>query len=157
MAQTRLVEVYCIDSSVLINLKNYPKDIFPTIWQKIESLANNQQLISHIEVFREVSNGNDQISVWCKDFKKIFLDPDNSQVRILPKIRSKYDKGHWSIQIQKTGAWADPWIIALGMSRRATVVADEAYAPTKIPFVCQKLGVRCIDKFGLFRELDISY
>jgi len=157
MAQIKLVPVYCIDTSSLINLKHYPKDLFPTIWQKIEELAKNEQLISPLEVYREVSYVKDKICMWCVKHKFIFIDPDNNQRRALPQVKKEYDKSHWDFQIQKTGAWADPWVIILAMSRKGVVVADEGAGKTKIPTICQQLNIRCIDKFGLLRELGVKY
>jgi len=157
VAQTKLVPVYCIDTSALINLKNFPQDIFPTIWQKIEELAKNEQLISPIEVYREVDQVKDSIYKWCSKHKSIFIDPDSGQISNLPKIKQHYDEHHWNVQIQKTGAWADPWVIALGTSVKGIVVADESMEKTKIPYICQQINVKCIDKFGLFQELGVKY
>jgi len=157
MVQSKLVPVYCIDASSLINLKNFPKDIFPTIWTKIEELVKNGLLISPIEVYREINQVKDGICKWCSKNKVIFSDPDKNQVKVLQRIKQQYDKHHWNFMTQKTGAWADPWVIALAMSNSGTVVADEGMKNTSIPYICQKMNVKCIDRFGLFRELGIKY
>lgn len=157
MGQLNILPVHCIDSSALINLKNYPGKVFPTIWEKIEKRAAGGRLISPIEVYREIERGEDDAYEWCRKNKGLFINPDEEQIKNLPRIREQYDKGHWKARTQKTGFWADPWVIALAMSRRAIVVADEKTAPTKIPYVCQKLGVKCIDRFGFFSELGVKY
>lgn len=108
MAQSKLVPVYCIDTSSLINLKNFPRDIFPTIWEKIDGLVNEEQLISPTEVHREITQVKDGVYKWCTKHKKIFVDPDQSQAKALPKVKAQYDKHHWDVRIQKPGAWADP-------------------------------------------------
>ena len=157
VVQTKLVPVYCIDTSSFINLKNFPQDIFPTIWLKLEGLAKNNQLISPAEVYREINQVKDSIYKWCSKHKSMFIDPDANQANNLQTIKQQYDKHYWDFQIQKTGAWADPWVIALGMSRRGIVVADESMGKNKIPHICQQLNVEFMDKFGLFRELEVKY
>lgn len=52
---------YCIDTSSLINLKPFRKDIFPTIWDKLEKMIKNGELISHLEVYKELEIGGDTI------------------------------------------------------------------------------------------------
>ncbi len=82
MAQTRLSPVYCIDASALINLKRYRRDVFPTIWKKIEEMAKNGLLISHAEVYREIDAGKDEILKWCKRNRKILKEVDDCQKEI---------------------------------------------------------------------------
>ena len=69
-------QAYCIDASTLFNLKGYPKDVFPTIWKKIEAMIKNEQLISHVEVYKETQRGQDEISHWCTKHKRMFKDVD---------------------------------------------------------------------------------
>lgn len=53
--------VYCIDTSSLINLKPFRKDVFPTIWSKLESMIKNGELIAPLEVYGEIEIGKDDI------------------------------------------------------------------------------------------------
>ena len=84
-------KVYCIDTSSLINLKPYRRDIFPTIWNKLESMVKAKALISHIEVHKEIEAGKDIISKWCKDNKKMFIDEEDCQGQKIQEIEKKYD------------------------------------------------------------------
>lgn len=59
--------VYCLDTSSLINLKPYRKDVFPKIWNKLENMIKTGELISHKEVYKEITVGKDIIYNWCKD------------------------------------------------------------------------------------------
>ena len=54
--------VYCIDTSSLINLKPYRRDIFPTIWKKLENMIKNGELIAPLEVYGEIEVGK----IWGK-------------------------------------------------------------------------------------------
>ncbi len=106
--QRRLSPVYCIDASALINLKPYRRDIFPTIWKMIEGMAENGLLISHVEVYREIRVGKDEILKWCKKNKRIFKDIDDCQKRRFGMVGSKYDRHYWNVEVNKPGPWADP-------------------------------------------------
>ena len=57
--------VYCIDTSSLINLKPYRRDVFPTIWDKLENMIKNGELLSHLEVYKEIEAVKDVIHNWC--------------------------------------------------------------------------------------------
>jgi hypothetical protein len=46
-------DIYIFDMSSLKELHDrYPKNLFPTIWENIASLIQNEQLHSHIEIHR---------------------------------------------------------------------------------------------------------
>ena len=65
---------YCFDTSVLIDLKYYypskyvsnEYNFFPSLCEKLEQLINEGIIISHIEVYNELSDGNDELFKWCK-------------------------------------------------------------------------------------------
>lgn len=165
--QTKLikVKVYCIDSSSLINLKRYPEDIFPTIWKKLNDLVKENQLKSPIEVYDELERKNnelerreDDLLKWCKNRKSMFADLDEEQQKRLESVKKQYEKQHWDAKVQKTGPWADPWVIALAMSIKGVVVSDESKeGRNKIPDICGRLNVKCISTFEFFRELGVKY
>lgn len=74
MRQLRLYAIYCIDASALINLTKYPgypRDIFPAIWEKLESMIKHCELISHERVYIEIQKGNDELTRWCKQKKNV--------------------------------------------------------------------------------------
>ena len=71
--QTKLSSVYCMDASVLINMKNYPRKFFPTIWEKIEELIPSGRLISPIEVYRELKQVEDNAYNWSKKINQRLL------------------------------------------------------------------------------------
>jgi hypothetical protein len=57
---------------------------------------------------------------------------------------------------------ADPWVIAHAMAQQACVVTKEKkqIARTdriRIPNVCERMSVRCIDDFQIIEELDIRF
>ena len=153
----QLSQAYCIDTDSLIELKRYPKDVFPSVWQKIESMAKSGDLISHIEVYKEINEGRDEIVDWCKSHRKIFKDIDDCQSTEIKKVQAKYDANVWAIEINKTGPWADPWLIALALcEQNAMVVTQESNKPNRIPFVAGLLGVKALNLIDLFRTIGIK-
>src|SRR4030066_1543948 len=76
--------IYCIDTSSLINLKPFRRDVFPTIWSKLESMVKNGELIAPLEAYGEIEIGKDKIYDWCKSNKEMFKDID-LPLRNLPK------------------------------------------------------------------------
>lgn len=149
-------KTYCIDSDSLIELKRYPKDVFPSIWDKVEQMSKGGELISHLEVYKEITNGSDELVVWCKRHKKVFKDVDECQLRELKNVKTHYDENYWTTEINKTSPWADPWLIALGICEEATVVTEESNKPNKIPFVADLLKVKSLNLLNFFREIGIK-
>jgi len=160
MAQLRLTPIYCIDANSLINLGlRYPKSmkIFLPIWEKIEEMIENNDLISHIEVRREIEIRNDKTARWCKQNKKMFKNVDEEQLNHFEKVREKYDPEYWNKEINRLGAWADPWLIALSISYKAIIVTDENKTkPNRIPVIAQQFGIRSLNLLEFFKEIGIK-
>ncbi len=87
--------IYCMDSNSLINITRYPgyqRDIFLSIWDKLENMVNEEKIILHVEVFRELKRKEDKILEWCKQNKNMFKEINERQqaVRELPKMNPCY-------------------------------------------------------------------
>jgi hypothetical protein len=152
----QLSDVYCIDTDSLIELKRYPKDVFPSVWQKIESMIRRNDFISHTEVYKEITNGKDEMVDWCKSHKRIFKDIDECQSTEIKNVQAKYDNEAWEREINKTGPWADPWLIALAICEQARVITQESNKPNKIPFVADLLGIKSLNLIDFFRTIGIK-
>ncbi|RZN38276.1 MAG: DUF4411 family protein [Methanophagales archaeon ANME-1-THS] len=158
--QLRLGPVYCSDASALINITRYPgypKDVFPTIWKKLESMIKGGELISHVEVFKEIKKRNDPIYQWCKQNKNMFKDIDDCQIKELENIKTKYDPIYWNTEINKGGPWADPWVVALSICEDAIIITDEKNAPNHIPWIANHFDRRCLNLIDFFKEVGIRY
>jgi len=153
---------YIIDSCSLIELNRHnPLDVFPSLWKKIESLINSELLVSHKEVFNEISQQDDQLLEWAKKNKKMFKGVTDKQVQIVKDILSKYPS---LIKIERKFD-ADPWIIALAKEMKEDpqrklhqvkrlIVTEESLKgnKVKIPFVCKEFDIECINRIEMFRE-----
>jgi len=150
-------KVFCIDTSALFNLKPYPKDIFPSLWSKLEGMIKTGELISPREVLNEVNVGKDEISAWCNRNKKMFIDIDECQRQEIQNIKAKYTYDCWIRETSKPGFWADPWIIALSICDDAIIVADESNRQDRIPTIAAALNRNCINLYDFFRQIGIKY
>ncbi len=78
---------YIIDSSSLMELNRHnPLDVFPTVWNKMESLINGGLLSAPKEVLNEITEGDDQLAEWAKKQNKLFRDITKKQIEIVKDI-----------------------------------------------------------------------
>jgi len=148
--------VYCIDTSSLINLKPFRRDVFPTIWSKLESMIKNGELIAPMEVYGEIEAGKDKTYDWCKSNKELFKDIDECQIQKLQEVKKQYDKNYWENEINKP-KWADPWVIALSICEEAIIVADEKNMQNRIPSISSAFGLKCLELIDFLKEIGIKY
>jgi len=161
MAQLKLFQVYCIDANSLINLKRvYPRSmkVFSPIWEKIEGMIKMDLLVSHFEVYREIKEGNDEISKWATINRKIFKEPDDQeQIRNFEKVKEQYDTDYWERETNADRPWGDPWIIALSMAIKATIVTDENKEKgNRIPSVARQFQIASLNLLEFFKEIGIE-
>ena len=153
---------YIIDSCSLIDLNRHnPIDVFPSLWKKIEDLINSDLMISHVEVFNEITQQDDVLTEWLKKCKKMFRNFSSKQADLVSQILKKYPS---LIKLDKRYD-ADPWLIALAkeiqespqqtlFSVKRLIVTEESLRGNKIkiPFVCKDFGIECINRVEMFRQ-----
>lgn len=158
-------QIYCIDSSAIINLFRhgglayppYPRDVFKGLWEKIEDLIKKHQIISHITVFKEIGKKDDEIKRWCYEYKEMFKDVDECQINKLDEIKEKYSKSYWDAEINRKGQeWADPWIIALAMCEEAKIISDEKDSYNRIPYIAKLFGIQTLNLMDFLREIGLE-
>jgi hypothetical protein len=146
---------YCIDTNALIDLwrRLYPMDIFPSLWKKMEDLVHSGKLIAPREVLNELEKMDDDLLKWAKKHRAIFIAPETEQLDQVKEILRVFPT---LIDPNKTTPDADPFVIALAITERAVVVTNEKAAgpggPPKIPNVCLKYDVKCLNLLDFFRE-----
>jgi hypothetical protein len=153
---------YIIDSCSLIDLNRHnPIDVFPSLWGKISILIDSEMMISHIEVFNEITQKDDTLTNWLKKHKKMFKEFSQKQAEIVKEILKQYP----SFVKKDTSFDADPWLIALAkevqddpqktlFNVKRLIVTEESLAgnKVKIPFVCKSFGIECINRIEMFRQ-----
>ena len=156
---------YVIDSCSLIELnRKYPIDIFPSVWQKIESLIDSGFLVSPKEVLKEIEKGDDNLKEWAKKQTKLFKNLTARQIQIVQEILAKYPR--W-LNEDSMMPIADPFVIALAIEmeqdpqktlietiKKRIVVSEERMSgkKTKVPYVSHQYGIECIFLIDMFRN-----
>lgn len=152
---------YIIDSCSLMELKRKnPFDVYPSVWEKIESLINKGLLLAPREVLNEIMEGDDQLAKWAKKHNKMFVEPTEKQIEIVKDILNDFP----ALIKQNRKYDADPWVIALAVELvrssqktltpvKRIVVTEEKIRgeQIKIPFICQKYNIETIDIIDMFR------
>jgi Domain of unknown function (DUF4411) len=157
---------YCIDTSGLTFLWRdfYPPDVFPSLWNDIETCINDRRLISPDEVLEELKTGGDSLYDWAKAKPDLFVRHDTAIQGIVSDIlahpeHSKllYSKHATSLVV------ADPFVIAAAQVHGCSVVSNESFMftpspnKTKIPNVCADRGIEHLSVLEFIKEQGWSY
>ena len=154
-------DIYIIDTSSLKELHDrYPKNLFPTIWERIASLIQNWQLVSHIEVQREIRNtiySKDKLLLWSNKNKKIFSGMDDCQIGKMPLIKSKFNPDYWNNNMNRPAPWADPYLIAMAICEEGIIITQEHKTKAnRIPPIAKEFGIDSLNLLEFFQELKIK-
>jgi hypothetical protein len=148
--------IYSIDTSALVHAwqRDYPPDVFPSVWEKLDELATSDRLISCDEALLELERGGDDLHEWAVDRPHIFRTPDQSVQTVVSDIVNRWpevvpEESH-------DGVWADPYIIAFAVVQSGTVITGEIRVGQNarrphIPNVCEALNVPWSNLLGLLR------
>ena len=147
----------CLDTNVFIEpwKRYYSPKFTKGYWDLLHKLAKKGVIFSPIEVKKELKKVDDELSRWIKD-KTFFKEPDESIQVYLKKIMKKYPR---LVDSTRGRSIADPWVIAHAQSENAVVVTTEQTAPKriKIPDVCAKENIPCIDIHDFVKHLNIEF
>lgn len=143
--------IYVFDTNSLSKLKHYYPNVFKSIWTGLDGLVASGDLISTREVWNEMQLGvpNAHVQVWLKTNKHIFKVPQAAELQVVAQILAiPHFQALIGTKQQLNGTpVADPFVIALAKTRNGTVVTEEEFKPNaaKVPNVCQKFGVSCMN------------
>jgi hypothetical protein len=146
---------YSLDTSALLNAwrRNYPPDLFPTLWDNIDGLVASGTLIASEEVLIELEKKDDEVFAWAEQHANMFIPIDGQIQQLVCTILQSYPR---LIDNRTNRSGADPFVIALAILEKCTVVTNEHatsnQAKPNIPDVCSGIGVRCISMVELIRE-----
>lgn len=147
---------YSIDTSAILEAwrRRYPPDVFPAVWERLDKVVQNGDLMASEEVFLEIEKRDDEVLEWARKHKAtMFVPIDQEQQKHVTEILAKHER---LVDTRKNRSTADPFVIALAKSRQCAVVTAEAATgkPEKpnIPDVCLAMGVRTINLLEFFRE-----
>ena len=154
--------IYCIDTSSFVHAwrRAYPPKRFGGLWVAIDKLIDDGRLVATIEVYLELRKKDDDIFAWAKDRKEtLFVEIDDDVQSEVVRIMEEYPK---LVDTGKGKSGGDPFVIAqaLAGNPHLVVVTQEAGGTAdkpRIPYVCDREGVRHIDLLTLIEEEDWSF
>lgn len=145
---------YIFDSGPFIDLKNYPGDVFSSLWDNFTQMINDGEIISSSEVFRELEDYDDEIAAWAKQNKNVFIKPTLEEQVQVQKILEKHPDLVKEEAILLGKPYADPFVIAQAKMHNCVLVHNEKFKPNahKIPNVCKTFNVEETNLFEFFRR-----
>jgi hypothetical protein len=158
--------VYVLDANVFIQAARsyYPQELVPCFWEALVEHAKRGHILSIDRVKNELDKGQDELSEWANaHFANYFRKTDEPRiVKAYRKIARRLEKNKQYTYNAKRNflGEADGWLIAFAKAHGYIVVTHEQSSPQsrkkiKIPDVCRRFKVECINPFMMLRELDI--
>ena len=153
--------IYVVDSSSLIDLARFtPMDVYPTVWDRLESLVDERRLMAPVQVLYEIRSGSDALVSWARAHGEMFRPVDRAVMLTAQQILGEYP----SLAKRRDRNDADAFIIGLAISvmkpeqrrltpSKAVVVTEEKLKGDRvvIPFVCQNYDLESLSCLGMFR------
>ncbi len=159
--------LYLLDANVLIdaNRDYYPLQRVPEFWEWIENASDKGHVKIPLEVYEEVSDGNDELASWAKQeqIKAALLFQEEVDVSL---VSYATDQGYASDltddEVVKIGR--DPFLIAYALKDKTNrcIVTTEVSKPKRLranrhlPDVCTDLEANCCNTFEFVRALNFS-
>ena len=150
-----IMDKYVFDTGVWIDLfKHYPETTFSGLWKNFKDLLSQQRILSSSEVLRELKSHEDMVYKKAKDIDHVFSKPTIEEMKLIKELVNKYPYLVSARNINNGAPVADCHVLALAKVSRATVVTTERFKPhsQKIPNICEKLEVGCLDLHKLFEK-----
>jgi hypothetical protein len=159
--------LHLLDANVLItaNRLYYQQDRVPEFWEWLLHCGQNDEVKLPVEMIEEVRQGNDTLAEWMSDrdhLTALSLDEEADVALVQTVVTRGYASDLTDEEIEIIGR--DPFLVsyALRDHKNRCVVTTEVSKPRRIrankriPDVCELLGVRWMDSFGLTRALNFS-
>lgn len=152
--------LYCVDTSGWLDgwQRYYPRDVFPSLWDRIEVAINSEEIIVSEEVYRELERKSDDLHDWVKARKQMLVALDEPIQLRATQILAEFPR---LVDTQRGRSQADPFVIATALEKGAIVVTGEVLTGNlekpRIPDVCQAKGVRCINFLQMIRDLGLTF
>ena len=156
---------YCTDANIFIECwnRNYPFDIFPSLWEKVAPLQNNIILIKpiydQIVPKEKRDRERDPLSIWLGENHFIKTPIDNETKKLSLELEARYQITDQSKGVDQE----DLALIAYAKIKNKIVVTLEGQQKQKpkkkknykIPLVCNEEGVSCVNFIEMIEDLGI--
>lgn len=150
---------YSLDTSAILDgwNRNYPPDVFPTVWRRIEYLAARGDLVATEEVLKELEKQDDDVHKWLKARSRMVIPIDAEIQAEVKRILAAYPR---LVNSRQNRHQADPFVIALARIQNGVVVSAEdrrSMINPKMPDVCADLGIRHVRLVEVLRGFGYTF
>ncbi len=112
---------FTLDTNILIGLiRQYPRDIFPGLWESIEASVAAEESCICEAILREVKRGGDDLHKWAKDLPGFVCPVTEEELNTVAAI-GRAHPGWVQGQLNE----ADPFIIAHAKGEKSAIVTEE--------------------------------
>lgn len=154
---------YVIDTCSLLegaSGRRYEQEFFPVHWKNLNDKIDDGIIISTMLVYKELEQKDDGMYNWAKSKQDLFHIPP---VEVQDEITNLFTTfREWAKNINKKPTWADPEVIAFSKAYDLILVTQEACninstkeIKYRIPTICHKYGVKCIDFLELIKRENL--
>lgn len=148
----------------------YPRDVFPSVWRALEARVRSGALFVCREAFDEAAGGAqaDELARWLRDMAAASAGFVRERDAVAAR-RGREIAARFPGLAADAGNEADAHIIAHALAAGAAVVTQEIptrerpgreapdAALRKIPDVCRRLGVDCVDLSKFMRREKMRF
>lgn len=154
--------IYCVDTSGWLDgwVRDYPPDVFPTLWQKLSECIEAGTVKCSEEVFVELAKKEDDLHQWIKVRKDaLVVRIDDTIQNHVVALLEEYPR---LVDTQRQRSQADPFVIATAMALGSSTVVVTGEKPgggksPKIPDVCAAKAIQCIPFLEMLRLLGWKF
>jgi hypothetical protein len=145
---------YWFDACSFAELRRtYPRELFESVWNFLESLIDAGCILSIEDVSIELNEQDDEVADWVNQWPHIFVKLDED---IQLRARAILAQFPTLIDLRKAKSSADPFLIAAAAVRGGIVVSEEKPSGgphrVKIPDVAARLGIPCVKILDVLQQ-----
>ena len=159
---------YLIDTNIFIEsaYRFYAFDICPGFWDFLRKASDSENIKSIVKVYEELKPDKKELEDFKEELKNknFFLQIENIKSESYKEVsialhKMEYSKG----AVNKFSRGADYFLIALAFQESYTIVTHESKSKTilknqvKIPNLCERLGIECIDIADFLRREKVQF
>ncbi len=152
--------IYCVDTSAWLDgwQRYYPKDVFPSLWDKLDGAIASRRIVCCEEVYIELERKDDELHKWIMARKHMLVMLDEA---IQTKASALLQEFPRLVDTLRGRSKADPFIIATAMEHNTVVVTGEVLTgkmeKPRIPDVCKVKAIPCISFLEMIRDLKLAF
>jgi hypothetical protein len=160
-------DVYCVDTSTLVDLRHYPRPTFGSLWQHLETMISDERLISTDEVLVELERRDDEVYRWARQHSGVFRSPSRDVILQVQQILNDFPD--WGDLASREGPWADPLVVAEAVVEQRTqeaslfgstclVLTEERKPPAlRIPLVCERYDITAVNFHEMLEREGLTF